>query len=125
MADLGFGTISTVETLTLAGAQTTTAVESKGAEFGVAFMEFTASGTTITLFGVEASDDGGTTWFQLPGSQRATLTVNENWLVILPGRTPGGSTPRRFRLSTTSSGGTGTLAFKVGFNRRPVPSWVA
>jgi len=131
MANEGFGVTSTIQTLTLSGTQSTTAANFEGAEFAAVYLVFTASGTTISAFDVQVSDDAGTTWVKLPTRQRGSgnggtdITVSENWRVLVPGIIRNASNRRRVRVTTTSSGGTGTLAFKIRFNRRPVPVMVS
>jgi len=67
-----------------------------------------ASGTTPTLsVSIQASDDGGTTWYTLPGSTFTQLTTTGSQVGWLQGF---GDT---IRVSYTIAGGTPSFTFAV------------
>ena len=132
MANEGFGVTSTVQTIALnGGSQTSTAANFRGADYAAVYAVYTHGNGNITAFDVQVSDDSGTTWVDLPTAQRGSgnggtdISVSENWRVVVPGAPRASSTPRQVRFAVTSGDSTGTLAFKVRFNRRPVPVMVS
>jgi len=124
MANEGLGRLSTILNITLTGsAQTSTVLHSYGAEYLALYTSHVHTTANITTFKVEVSDDGGTTYREIPLHTRSTLTTSDNWRnVVRCGRFD-----RLFRVSVTGSGTdtAGTVVTKAQFNRVNKPALVS
>ena len=120
MANEGLNQLSLVQNVSLTGsAQTSTAMRSFGAEYLFLYMKFTKATQNISAFQVQVSDNGGTTWLEMPIHTRGTISATENWRVTVRCGTP----DRRFRASMTGAGTDTAAVFQVRgqFNRSPKP----